>query len=187
MAKIVPTHPYLITEYQDIIISSINDPDISIRIRALDLLSAMVKLVLISLVLILTLIILRLGQSKQFAIHCTATFDSPRTRWPIKYTDGNSVADAKRLRQVNDDAQTIFFFSIYSIPPNIGTAYIKHVLSVNIRECHEFRVVFVCAGRSGPCRQCRCGVGNPRSNGGCCWQGSWGTEICGAADAYTFK
>jgi AP-3 complex subunit delta-1 len=42
MAKIVPTHPYLITEYQDTIIASVNDQDISIRMRALDLLSAMV-------------------------------------------------------------------------------------------------------------------------------------------------
>ncbi|KAF8203875.1 adaptin N terminal region-domain-containing protein [Pholiota molesta] len=41
MAKIVPTHPYLITEYQDTIIASVNDQDISIRMRALDLLSAM--------------------------------------------------------------------------------------------------------------------------------------------------
>ncbi|KAF9486404.1 Adaptor protein complex AP-3 delta subunit [Pholiota conissans] len=41
MAKIVPTHPHLITEYQDTIIASVNDQDISIRMRALDLLSAM--------------------------------------------------------------------------------------------------------------------------------------------------
>ncbi|KIM47679.1 hypothetical protein M413DRAFT_416871 [Hebeloma cylindrosporum] len=41
MAKIVPTHPHLITEYQDTIFTSINDQDISIRMRALDLLSAM--------------------------------------------------------------------------------------------------------------------------------------------------
>ncbi|KAF8956094.1 adaptin N terminal region-domain-containing protein [Flammula alnicola] len=41
MAKIVPTHPHLLTEYQDTILASINDQDISIRMRALDLLSAM--------------------------------------------------------------------------------------------------------------------------------------------------
>lgn len=45
MAKIVPTHPHLITEYQDTIFTSINDQDISIRMRALDLLSAMVNLI----------------------------------------------------------------------------------------------------------------------------------------------
>jgi AP-3 complex subunit delta-1 len=45
MAKIVPTHPHLITEYQDTILSSINDQDISIRMRALGLLSAMVSLI----------------------------------------------------------------------------------------------------------------------------------------------
>lgn len=41
MAKIVPTHPYLVAEYQDTILSSLNDQDISIRMRALDLVSAM--------------------------------------------------------------------------------------------------------------------------------------------------
>ena len=42
MVKIVPTHPYLVAEYQGMIMSSINDQDISIRMRALDLVSAMV-------------------------------------------------------------------------------------------------------------------------------------------------
>ncbi|EPT03380.1 hypothetical protein FOMPIDRAFT_1022378 [Fomitopsis schrenkii] len=43
MTKIVPTHPELVAEYQDMIISSVDDPDISIRMRTLDLLSAMVS------------------------------------------------------------------------------------------------------------------------------------------------
>ena len=45
LVKIVPTHPYLVAEYQDVIMSSINDQDISIRMRALDLVSAMVRLI----------------------------------------------------------------------------------------------------------------------------------------------
>jgi AP-3 complex subunit delta-1 len=44
MVKIVPSHPYLVANYQDIIIGSLNDQDISIRMRALDLVSAMVGL-----------------------------------------------------------------------------------------------------------------------------------------------
>ncbi|KIP11664.1 hypothetical protein PHLGIDRAFT_82909, partial [Phlebiopsis gigantea 11061_1 CR5-6] len=43
MVKIVPTHPHLIAEYQGMIMGSINDQDISIRMRALDLVSAMVN------------------------------------------------------------------------------------------------------------------------------------------------
>ncbi|PCH34264.1 Adaptor protein complex AP-3 delta subunit [Wolfiporia cocos MD-104 SS10] len=43
MVKIVPTHPELVAEYQDMIISSVDDQDVSIRMRALDLLSAMVS------------------------------------------------------------------------------------------------------------------------------------------------
>ncbi|KIL71660.1 hypothetical protein M378DRAFT_115001 [Amanita muscaria Koide BX008] len=43
MTKIVPSHPHLVAEYQDTIIASLNDQDISIRMRALDLVSAMVN------------------------------------------------------------------------------------------------------------------------------------------------
>jgi AP-3 complex subunit delta len=43
LAKIVPTHRSLVAKYQDMIISSISDQDLSIRMRALDLLSAMVR------------------------------------------------------------------------------------------------------------------------------------------------
>ncbi|KAF9011132.1 Ap3d1 protein [Cyathus striatus] len=42
MTKIVPTHAYLVAEYQDTILASVNDQDISIRMRALDLVSTMV-------------------------------------------------------------------------------------------------------------------------------------------------
>ncbi|TRM61606.1 adaptin N terminal region-domain-containing protein [Schizophyllum amplum] len=41
MVKIVPTHPHLVAEYQDTILQSVDDQDISIRMRALDLVSAM--------------------------------------------------------------------------------------------------------------------------------------------------
>ena len=43
MVKIVPTHPELVAEYQDMILSSVNDEDVSIRMRALDLVSAKVR------------------------------------------------------------------------------------------------------------------------------------------------
>jgi AP-3 complex subunit delta len=43
MAKIVPSHPHLVAAHQDEIISSIEDQDISIRMRALDLVSSMVR------------------------------------------------------------------------------------------------------------------------------------------------
>jgi len=42
LVKIVPTHRNLVAQYQDMILSSISDQDLSIRMRALDLLSAMV-------------------------------------------------------------------------------------------------------------------------------------------------
>lgn len=41
MVKIVPSHPHLVAEHQDTILASVDDQDISIRMRALDLVSAM--------------------------------------------------------------------------------------------------------------------------------------------------
>ncbi|KAF8215817.1 adaptin N terminal region-domain-containing protein [Mycena galopus ATCC 62051] len=43
LVKIVPSHPHLVAEYQDTILASVNDQDVSIRMRALDLVSAMVS------------------------------------------------------------------------------------------------------------------------------------------------
>lgn len=42
LVKIVPSYPHLVAEYQRYILSSISDTDLSIRMRAMDLLSAMV-------------------------------------------------------------------------------------------------------------------------------------------------
>ncbi|KAF9510164.1 hypothetical protein BS47DRAFT_1396242 [Hydnum rufescens UP504] len=44
MAKIVPLHPHLVSAHQDGIISSIEDQDNSLRMRALDLVSPMSEL-----------------------------------------------------------------------------------------------------------------------------------------------
>ncbi|KAF9730722.1 hypothetical protein PMIN06_006387 [Paraphaeosphaeria minitans] len=41
--KIVQTHPYLVSQQQDVILECIDDPDISIRMRALDLVVGMVN------------------------------------------------------------------------------------------------------------------------------------------------
>ncbi|CAO1629541.1 unnamed protein product [Parajaminaea phylloscopi] len=41
LARIVPTHPHLVSRYQEAIMSSIDDQDLSIRLRALDLASGM--------------------------------------------------------------------------------------------------------------------------------------------------
>ncbi|CAL1694631.1 unnamed protein product [Somion occarium] len=41
MVRIVPSHPHLVAEYQDMILASVDDQDISIRMRALDLVTTM--------------------------------------------------------------------------------------------------------------------------------------------------
>jgi len=45
LAKILPTHPKLVSEHRDIILKCIDDPDISIRLRALDLVVGMVGII----------------------------------------------------------------------------------------------------------------------------------------------
>lgn len=67
LVKIVPTHPYLVAEYQDMIMSSINDQDISIRMRALDLISAMVQV--FAFLAQRHTNVLDIGQSRQSAIY----------------------------------------------------------------------------------------------------------------------
>ena|SRR5690349_24052378 len=41
LTKILPTHPHLVGEYKDIILKCIDDPDISIGMRALELVVGM--------------------------------------------------------------------------------------------------------------------------------------------------
>ena len=43
MVKITPTHPHMVAEYQEEILQSLDDPDVSIRMRALELVTAMVS------------------------------------------------------------------------------------------------------------------------------------------------
>jgi hypothetical protein len=70
MAKIAPTHAHLVAEHQDIIFSSIEDSDMSIRMRALELLTAMVRHKFYSLGYNLSL---SLGNPAQYPIDCSAT------------------------------------------------------------------------------------------------------------------
>nr|KIR46969.1 AP-3 complex subunit delta-1 [Cryptococcus bacillisporus CA1280] len=42
MVKIIPTHPQLVAKYQDEVLQSLDDPDVSIRMRALELATNMV-------------------------------------------------------------------------------------------------------------------------------------------------
>lgn len=43
MVKIIPTHPQLVAKYQDEVLQSLDDPDVSIRMRALELATNMVN------------------------------------------------------------------------------------------------------------------------------------------------
>ena len=42
--NIVPSHPHLVAAHQDVILAAVGDADISIRMRALELVGAMVHI-----------------------------------------------------------------------------------------------------------------------------------------------
>jgi AP-3 complex subunit delta-1 len=43
MVKIIPTHPQMVAEYAEEVLQSLDDPDVSIRMRALELVTSMVS------------------------------------------------------------------------------------------------------------------------------------------------
>jgi AP-3 complex subunit delta-1 len=43
MVKIIPTHPQMVSEYQEEVMQSLDDPDVSIRMRALELVTSLVR------------------------------------------------------------------------------------------------------------------------------------------------
>jgi AP-3 complex subunit delta-1 len=43
LVKILPTHPHLVATHDEVILSCVDDPDLSIRMRALDLVEGMVR------------------------------------------------------------------------------------------------------------------------------------------------
>ena len=43
LVKIIPTHAHLLEDYQEVVLKSVDDADLSIRLRALDLVQAMVR------------------------------------------------------------------------------------------------------------------------------------------------
>lgn len=147
MAKIVPTHPHLVTEYQDTILASVNDQDISIRMRALDLLSAMVLNLAYSCTITLKSIV---GKSQQFAKHCSTASSPFGSRPLVRTTDCLPVFISKCFINIHSNLQSDFTQSIASLPSYLGPAHLVSMLLFDFRKCHQFRVVSVCSGGFGP-------------------------------------
>jgi hypothetical protein len=150
MAKIVPTHPHLITEYQDTIFTSINDQDISIRMRALDLLSAMVNLIFG--MLENTAYKRILDQSWKSTVHCPAVTRTPCSRlFVIIHSCAVPGSECNSLQHLQSPTLTkpISCLSLDAISTDI-----ESMLSIDLRECRQLRMVHLSFGRFGPCGEC---------------------------------
>lgn len=99
MAKIVPTHPHLVAEYQDTILASVSDEDISIRMRALDLVSAMVDRSNLQSIVqqLLTHLVPQNSQPSQTAAQLLAQQTSPQRPSSPSPTMTSSQSPAYRL------------------------------------------------------------------------------------------
>ncbi|KAJ4370497.1 AP-3 complex subunit delta [Neocucurbitaria cava] len=97
--KIVKSHPYLVSQQQDVILDCIDDPDISIRMRALDLVVGMVNADS------LTAIVGRLMRQLRNAPIATATDDANNDRARMTevtpYADDDDSEAEEALRQHN--------------------------------------------------------------------------------------
>ncbi|KAG9009375.1 AP-3 complex subunit delta [Tulasnella sp. 427] len=94
LVKIAPSHPHLVAEHQRLILASISDNDMSIRLRALDLLSVMVN-----------------RQTLQHVVQHLLSHLSPGS------VPGNGLSATQALNHAVSGAATS------SLPPNLSTPY----------------------------------------------------------------
>lgn len=140
LAKIVPSHPYLVSEYQDTILASIDDQDISIRMRALDLLSAMVSRSIHSFKASFLTFARHVDQQTQLAVNCTATPCPPSPRIITRALFCSPVSSPKcrrsHLRRLTyrHKAPTE---PILRLPPNPRKEDSEPGLAGDIRKCQQ--------------------------------------------------
>lgn len=129
MVKIVPSHPHLVAEYQDTILASVNDEDISIRMRALDLVSAMVNIFSQSCIQSYQFLKGKPGKS---SIHCTADPIPPSPGFIIDsftYCRSVTCASGKLFRRGETISFSLSITGLSSYPSAADTSYL---LPVNI-------------------------------------------------------
>lgn len=157
MVKIVPSHPHLVAEHLDVILASVNDQDMSIRMRALDLVSAMVGLPTSKNCFqpTLTASILSGRPSKPPVNRATALVSSCPAR-SYSTSDGGTVTSAAYHSGTPTGRKSgIVSLSVACVSSPAFSANTVDLLSVNIRERHRLRMVLVGARRPRLRRTCR--------------------------------
>ena len=159
MVKIVPTHPELVAEYQDMIMSSVNDEDVSIRMRALDLVSAMVCIFEVAFRggMQLEAVLTRnsLGQPTQSATHPAATFvASGQGRTLDASLSIRGVVPIRPFRGAPGRPAKHASVTIARLSPDARPADTIIRLAGPVRACHRLRVVPLGACRPRLRRPC---------------------------------
>jgi AP-3 complex subunit delta-1 len=127
--KIVRSHPYLVSQQQDVILECIDDPDISIRMRALDLVVGMVNADN------LTAIVGRLMRQLRNAPIASPANDSSndrvRTTEIVPYADDDSDAedDLRRHEQQSDQPPPL--------PEDYRISVIRRILEMCSRDTYN--------------------------------------------------
>ncbi|GAA5998286.1 hypothetical protein JCM5350_006052 [Sporobolomyces pararoseus] len=109
LVKIAPTHPHLISTHHDTILNCIDDPDMSIRMRALDLVETMVN-----------------RQNLQAIVNRLMTHLRP----PSSPSASNSAADALRKAQ---QASEIAATATSSTSPALSASYRSSLILLIVR------------------------------------------------------
>jgi hypothetical protein len=133
MVKIVPSHPHLVAEYQDTILASVDDQDISIRMRALDLVSAMVRASSAIGHHLLTSIT---GQQRQSSIHSPTSSNSSCPIWYIFLhpADSSPISCTTHCPIFSHKRQTYHSINpIACLPSRPVSTHPRHMLSINLR------------------------------------------------------
>jgi hypothetical protein len=150
LVKIVPSHPHLVAQHQDTILASVDHEDISIRLRALDLVSAMVTIPFRNSPLFPTQGLV--GRPTQPPIHRPTAAIIPRPGRAAKPDIGCRRTPSNRCRRFW--CQPSSHGALTSVPTSTHTTHPRHMFTEHIRKCYRLRVAPLCPRGFGVCRPC---------------------------------
>ncbi|KAL8717022.1 MAG: hypothetical protein Q9225_005700 [Loekoesia sp. 1 TL-2023] len=125
--KIVLSHPDLVSLHQDVIMSCIDDPDISIRLQALDLSAGMVNKE--NLLEVVNRLLQQLHQTSSSSTAGDDNRNAPRKVEPGGDSDGD---DPEQVLRLSKDR----FEDTFTLPPEYRLATIKEILDMCTKDTY---------------------------------------------------
>ncbi|KAA6415451.1 MAG: AP-3 complex subunit delta [Lasallia pustulata] len=127
--KIVISHPHLVSMHQDVILSCIDDPDISIRLQALDLGASMVNRGILNSVV--DRLMRQLSNAPVLTSADLAEIERKRFQGVEPAADSDDEDPAESLRQPDKRAD-----SVPSLPDEYRVNVIRHILGMCSRDTY---------------------------------------------------